>query len=407
MNNTLQAEQSVIGAIIMDPEVVMAAAAELEPRDFQTSELRTLFETAKGLYLEGKPIDVVTVLDRVGESYKGPLVQACELTPTIANHQDYIRIVRDNSRRLQAYEKASQLSTALLEGEELDVCQDMAASACEALAQTKSGDTVSASEGYYQFCCNGDKPREYIRTGLSKLDKYAYISAGDYIVLGARPSVGKTALTLQLALTMAKSCRVAYFSLETAPEKLFDRMIANYTETPLEQIKRGQIRDWGKVAQGYGSFSKLDLHVVGAAGWTVGQIRAKTAQLQARVIFVDYLSLVQGEGRSLYERVTNISMGLHTLAQQSKVAVFVLSQLNRAGAGEPDMTSLRESGQIEQDADVILLLHDPHRDERGGPSTSRRLVIAKNKEGSTGAFDLYFDGEIQRFRELDTRYTGG
>ena len=150
--------------------------------------------------------------------------------------------------------------------------------------------------------------------------------------------------------------------------------------------------------------------MVDAAGWTVQQIKSKAVQLRAEIIIIDYLSLIRGEGKSLYERVTNISMELHTLAQANRIAVIALSQLNRAGKDEPDMTSLRESGQIEQDADVILLLHEIGRsvlDREAGGDADRRLIIAKNKEGMTGAITLNFQGEYQRFCECETRYGDG
>lgn len=133
----------------------------------------------------------------------------------------------------------------------------------------------------------------------------------------------------------------------------------------------------------------------------MAQIRAKAAQLEAEVVFIDYLSLIKGEGKSLYERVTNISMELHTFAQQAKVTVVALSQLNRDDRGEPGLTNLRESGQIEQDADGVILLFEPARAE---PGVNRILSVAKNKEGRTGEIPLCFDGSLQRFREVEGRY---
>ena len=162
--------------------------------------------------------------------------------------------------------------------------------------------------------------------------------------------------------------------------------------------------DWARIAECADPMKRRRFHVVEAAGWTVPQVKAMAARLRADVIFIDYLSLLRGEGKSLYERVTNISMELHTLARQSKLAVIALSQLNREGKGEPDMTSLRESGQIEQDADVILLLHqqDSHEED----AQRRDLIIAKNKEGMTGKIELLFQGDVQRFSQLE-RGRGG
>ena len=222
------------------------------------------------------------------------------------------------------------------------------------------------------------------------------------MVVGGRPSAGKTALTLQIALHMARKYRVVYFSLETSADKIYDRLIANYTGTPLAEIKEPQtIKDWGRIAESTDSFSKLNLTVVEAAGWTVGQLRAKAMQLRAEVVFIDYLSLLQSPGNSRYEKVSNISIDLHTMAQKQKLLVVALSQLNRGGDGqEPSLTDLRESGQIEQDADVVLLLHSQDEDDQ---EADRGLIIAKNKEGAVGKMLLRFDGALQRFMEVVSR----
>ena len=142
----------------------------------------------------------------------------------------------------------------------------------------------------------------------------------------------------------------------------------------------------------------LKLEVVSAAGWTAEQIKSKAVQARADVIFVDYLTLMKASGKTPYERATQISMDLHTLAQQMEIAVIALAQLNRAGKGDPDMTSLRESGQIEQDADAILLIHWPDQED-----STRELIIAKNKEGETGKNFLRFDGKHQTFSEFNLR----
>lgn len=396
------AELSVIGAMIMDAEQVMPAIiGKLDESDFGCPELRNIFHVCKELYSIGKPIDAVTVLARLDPAYKPVLVTACAEAPTISNFESYIEIVRNTSKRARAYESAMKLIGDLDGMEDLENCQTEAVKLCENLSRTESGDAMTAKEGFLQFYQTKMEPKTYIKTGISKLDRYAYIDRGDYIVIGARPSAGKTALTLQLMLHMARERKAVYFSLETSAPKVFDRLIANYTATPFSEIKEATISNWVKVAGAADPFGNLKFSVVSAAGWTVAQIRAKAVQLGAEVVFVDYLSLIKSEGKSLYERVTNISMDLHIFAQQSKITVIALSQLNRAGDGEPNMINLRESGQIEQDADVILLLHDLKNCER---NSDRKLIIAKNKEGSTGAVTLGFCGEYQRFSEVDTRF---
>ena len=156
-------------------------------------------------------------------------------------------------------------------------------------------------------------------------------------------------------------------------------------------------QDKGKLLNERERFSALRLHVIDAAGWTVQQVKVKAVQLQADVVMIDYIGLLKGPGKSLYERVTGVSQDLHIMAQQGKIAVVALSQLNRGGKDEPDMTSLRESGQIEQDADAILLLNTVG-DEKGRAG-ERDLIIAKNKTGRTGKMRLVFNGNFQRFTE--------
>jgi len=169
---------------------------------------------------------------------------------------------------------------------------------------------------------------------------------------------------------------------------------------PLWKIKDGGLTDWGNIPNKTSEFTKLKLSIVAAAGWSVPQIQAKAVQLGAEIIFVDYLGLIKSEGSGRYEKITNISVDLHTMAQSRKITTIALSQLNREGMGEPDMTHLRESGQLEQDADIILLLHSMGEKER----FDRKLIIAKNKEGRTGALRFSFDGAHQKFMEIDTRY---
>lgn len=403
------AEQAVIGAMVAEPgEVLPVAMGMLSEDDFLIPEYRNIFAACAGLYNANRPIDTLTVLSALEPAYKPIVAEAVAAAPTISHYRDYILLVAETARRARAYAAAVDLSGALDVGDPLEECEEAAANLCKSLSDLKTERVMSARDCMTQFYMTRSKPREYIRTGIAKLDKYTYIDRGDYIIVGARPSAGKTALTLQLMLHMARKHNVVYFSLETSGAKLTDRLVANVTRTPLSQIKRGEVEDPGRMAEAYDLISSLRFHIVDAAGWTVQQIKSKAVQLRAEVIIIDYLSLIRGEGKSLYERVTNLSMELHTLAQANKIVVIALSQLNRAGKDEPDMTSLRESGQIEQDADVILLLHEMGRNvldrDAGGGGSDRKLIIAKNKEGMTGAIALNFQGEYQRFCECETRY---
>lgn len=404
ININREAQLSVIGAMLMKPqEVLPEVTARLKAEDFVLGELRSIFTACKELYQENTPVDVVTVMGKLSSSYKPLLVEACAAAPTISNFKTYVEIVADTARRLRALEKAKELAEALEEGEGLDACQEMAVKTCESLNDTTAGEAYSIKEMFERFYATKMTPKEYIKTGIDRLDKYTFIDKGDYVVIGARPSAGKTALTLQMMLYMARERNVVYFSLETNPDKLMDRMISNFTKTSLSAIKRNEVtpEEWVTIAEAYDRLTRLKIHTVPAAGWTAAQIRAKAVQLKAEVIFIDYLSLIKSEGNNRYEKVSNISCDLHTMAQQSGITVFALSQLSREGKGEPDMSHLRESGQIEQDADLILLLHSLDTED---PSAPRKLTIAKNKEGSVGIVTLAFQGEYQRFYDYENRY---
>jgi probable plasmid replicative DNA helicase len=397
----LDAEKSVIAAILIKPEEVLPVAVmELAEDDFQSAVCRNLFAACKSLYNLNKPVDAVTVGGKLGEDYRPVIATAIQMIPAAHHYSEYIQIVKETAKRINAYNEAAHLLTELEIGE-LGDCQRMAVRACEMLNTTSGKRAYSAKELFERFYATKQEPKTYIQTGFQRLDKYLFLDRGDYIVIGARPSVGKTAFTLQMMLQMARKYRVAYFSLETNPDKVMDRLAANYTRTPLAQIKRGEIADWGRIAEAYDSFKQYQFHVIQAAGWTVDQIKAQAVQLGADVIFVDYLGLVKGDGSKIYERVTNISIGLHTMAQQSGIAVIALCQLSREGNGVPSLIHLRDSGQIEQDADAVLFLHRREKEDQ-----DRDLIIAKNKEGQTGCIRLGFDGEIQRFAEVEYRYAG-
>lgn len=238
------AEQAVIGAMVAEPgEVLPVAMGSLSEADFLIPEYRNIFAACAELYRADRPIDTLTVLSVLEPAYKplgcrggggGP--DDCALPRLHSNRG------RDGETA-RAYGEAVCLSTALDGGDPLEECGEAAANLCKSLSEVKAERVMSARECMTQFYLSRTAPREYIRTGIAKLDKYTFIERGDYIIVGARPSAGKTALTLQLMLYMAREHNVVYFSLETSGAKLTDRMVANVTRTPLSQIKQGKVED--------------------------------------------------------------------------------------------------------------------------------------------------------------------
>lgn len=402
----LEAEQALIGCMLLEPErTVPEIMSKLTAGDFQNEITRTCFNKIFYLFRSNQPIDTITVISNLPSEYKPVIVKIVEALPTTTNFKKYIQLVIQTRKRIKAYESLTELQAKLLEGGSIEECQESAIKISESLSADKADECVSAQDGILNFYkqYQEGKRKQYITTGIAKIDKYTFMNKGDFVIIGARPSAGKTAITLQMALHMAKTHKVAYFSLETSAEKLYDRAISNFAHVSFSNIKNGLVgesasKDWEKIATASSAFSKLNLFIVPASGYTVAKIESKAVELGAEIIFVDYLSLVKARGKDRFEQVTNVSMGLHNLAQQRKIMVVALSQLSRAGVNEPSMSDLRESGQCENDADIIMLLHNTAPNEE---SADRILTIAKNKEGQVGQIRLAFEGDYQKFYERE------
>lgn len=402
------AEAAVIGSILIQPELFAEASARLRGEDFLHPLCREAFEAMWEICCDGKPIDPLTVLVEMGETpdNRTGLLTLAQTVPTLANFSSYVGLVVEQRQRRTAAAAARQLAEALDPdfdiGEALPMqeCAAMAGQVLQAFEGREQQEALSAADLFDDFDERQTHPAEFYATGISSLDRKVHISGGQFVVVAGRPSSGKTALTLQIALHMAVRHRVVYFSLETSPAALFDRALACYAGVPLECIKRRTVapEDRAKVNHAREYMPRLGLHVVPAAGWSVAQIRAKAVALRAEVIYVDYLGLIRPSGgTSRYEAVTQISIDLHTAAQSTGIAIVALSQLNRTGQG---MAALRESGQVEQDADAIIMISQP---EINNPQ-SREINVEKNKDGVCGAFAITFFGEMQRFGLIDTHH---
>jgi len=398
-----EAEQSVIGSLLMDYKKVMPLAAlKLTEEDFHTPELRTLYSTCLKLFKSEKPVDAVTVLSVVGNEYKETVKFAAETTPSISNASAYIDAVKEQSQKIAAYNKAVEFIQSLEEEKPtVSECRGQAAEIATCFNNNALQKAVTAEQGFMDFIDRQEHPKKHLGSGFEFLDRAIYIDPGDFIIIGGRPSAGKTAFTLQMMLHMAEEHKVGYFSLETSTEKVFERLISNYAWASFTKIKTNKLEDedWTHIVSSYNTFTKLGFEVVPAAGWTVEQIKSFSQIAGYEIIFIDYLTLISAKGQDETEKATNISKDLHILAQQNGITVVALSQLNRAGDGELSLRSLRQSGQIEQDADVVILLNydSTTPDVRG-------IKIAKNKDGKVGEGPAKFDGDHQRFSLVESRY---
>ena len=261
------------------------------------------------------------------------------------------------------------------------------------------GNAISDIEAYRKAVQFYRRP-EYLSWPIPEFNSELYAEPGDFIIFGGRPSTGKSAFAVQCAWHWAQRVKVGFFSFETSSEKLFDRQMSMIARISMSDIKRNTINDagWQKVANLNQDIVSANLELIRAAGMSAADIRAMTVMKGYKLIIIDYLQLIQSTGENRTAQVTNISIALHTLAQSLGVTVVALSQLARQNpqGGELGMASLRESGQIEQDADIVMILKLANEKE---PSGDRVLDVAKNKEGTCPAIKLAFDGQYQTFRK--------
>ncbi len=394
------AQSSVLGAVLIDQRAAADVVAALQPEDFSGELDRSIFQAIRELYLFQEEIDPVKVLRKLGE--RGPecrahLLELMDVTPTAANVREYIAIVREQSRLRAVRSAGVQLAT---EGTSLEEARELVARLNGLMVERSGVECLSMEQGLVQFYQELEKKTVYLPWGLDFLDEDLTAESGDYIVLGGYPSDGKTALALSLAYRQARDMRVGFFSLETKPSKLFHRIYSAAAQVSSSRIKRRSLTedDHFLLERKAEELRTRKLALIQASSMSVEDIAAYTRAQRYQVIYIDYLTLIQAPGRTEYDQATYISKALHRLAQDTGITVVALSQLARPSSGAvrvPTLSSLRSSGQIEQDADIVLFVY---REEPGVLRSRRILDVAKNKEGRTGRIPLLFDGETQTFR---------
>lgn len=386
------AQCSVLGSALIEPKVVPRVLAQTSESDF-SGPCRSVYLAMAEVFNSGFPVDPVTVGAKLGTEYRSFLAQLMEITPTAANVEYHIAICREQSRVLSCREIGRELSSC----EDVKTARLLVEQAASLMVSAQRNQTVNMDAALRRFFERAEKPVRYMSWPIKELESELHVGAGKFIVLGAEPSVGKTAFALQCAWHWAAAGRVGFFSFETDPETLFDRLISGFTGISMEAIKTNQIsrREWDTICQATQTITQRKLDLISAAGMTVSDIRAKIMESGYKVVIIDYLQIVSAKGGSRYEQVTNISIDLHTMAQSLGVVVLALAQLSRTeGERQPRNSDLRESGQIEQDADLILMLQLENQSSAEGP---RKLFVTKNKEGRLFQMLLTFDGRHQTF----------
>lgn len=405
LDHQLDAERAVLGSMLIDESVVRDVLACVEAKDFLNPANRLIYQAARKLFRDSEPVDAITIRGQIGEQYTNYLLQLMEITPTSANW----RVYADMMRQQTALQHVKDLAEELHEAANLEDCRDTIARLGSLMADGRKIDSWSTREMLDDFYAVQDPEAvapDYITTGLEIIDSGSYIELGDVLVIGGEPSSGKTAFSLMLAYHMAKSHKVGFFSLETAKQKVRDRLVSHMAQVEFNAIKRRELteKDWTAVAAKGSDFAKRDLTVLRASGMTATEIQAVSQAYGFEIIVVDYVQLIVPDGdrkaiRS--EQIAEISRSLHTFAQKTGTLVIELAQIARMERGtwrELDMHDLKESGQLEADADMIFMLFRPNpKDDVLSGDRHRILKIAKNKEHRQGAWPLYFDGAKQTF----------
>lgn len=390
--NWLEAQHSVLGSALIEPKVVPRILAALRENDF-SGPCQTVYKAMQEVFNSGFPVDPVSVANKLGAEYRQFLVELMQITPTAANVDRYIALCREQSRVLACREIGKQM----FDSESVDSVRQLVEKASGLLSSAQTSRTMNMADLLREFYERPDKKIRYLSWPIREMDDLLYVGPGKFLILGAEPSVGKTALALQCAWHWAASGKVGFFSYETDPQTLFDRLVSSFVGIPMQNLKTGRIsqREWDAVAQAVKAITSRKLEIISAAGMTTSDMRAKIMEAGYKVVVVDYLQIVTSRGGNRYEQVTNISIDLHTIAQSMGVTVLALAQLSRTEEERaPRNSDLRESGQIEQDADVIMMLQLEKRSRPDGP---RKLYITKNKEGELFQMILTFDGRYQRF----------
>lgn len=404
MNIENQTQYILLGAVLTFSEYA-DVLQDLEIEDF-CPELQSTFAAIRGYWERNNkwnPVEVMGQYDGDCRKAMGECLDAfgAEFIRNVTHDmmQGWARIVKEQAALTRARGLAFKIVDGSTRYADLTGIYEQLGEAIN--LHSERSDFIPMCDGIDNYIRKLDDKPEYISTGLKMLDNNLHLVPGNFVVIGGRPSAGKTALSLQLACEIAKNGRkVAYFSLETDPDTLYARIIANQLGVPLHTVKNKtvSINELDRLA----AIKKYPLYVRSAAGKSVGWIRTQSIRMQAKVVFIDYLQLIHQTGaKDRYSAVTEISMALHEFAQSTGTLVVALAQLNRetARAGiPPTAADLRESGQIEQDADAIILLAQKVKTQKR-PEEHYHFALEKNKEGNVGSLDITFQMETQQFKE--------
>ena len=434
MPHSLEGEQAVLGSMLIDSDCVKEVMDKLRPGDFYLQQNRNIFETIYTMFGYSRPIDGITVFEELqktglaDENTRSYLAQLMEITPTSANVMEYAAIVQDKALLRQVAQAAGEITAMVQEGvgEAGDILE-AAEQKVYAIRRGRGGrDMVSIREVLPGVLDRLSEMNEHenhlpgLSTGLSALDqKITGLNRSDLILLAARPGMGKTSMALNVALRVAKAERkaVAIFSLEMSREQLATRLLSTEALVENQRLRTGLLRetDWDKIAGAATVLSQTEIVIDDNPLLSVADMNAKCRRLDnLGLVVVDYLQLMTssgggGRGENRQQVVSDMSRMLKIMAKELNVPVICLSQLSRANEKRDDkrpmLSDLRESGAIEQDADIVLFLYrDDYYNEDSEKHNIAECIVAKNRHGETGKVELRWMPEYTQFSTLDKRY---
>ena len=434
--HNIEAEQAVLGAIFLEPEAFSVASEVLMPEDFYRASHQRIFGAMMNLSDKGEPIDLVTIttlladekhLDDIGGvSY---LTDLAGSVPTAANIGYYSKIVEEKALLRRLIQTATNIVTTTYNSEDdvEDALNEAEKNILAVSSRSNTGAFQAIKDVLIDVYDNIERLHQSsgdvtgIPTGYRDLDRMTSgFQRNDLIIIAARPSVGKTAFALNIAQNVATRTdeNVAIFSLEMGADQLATRMLCAEGNIDSQRLRTGNLEhdDWGKLTMAMGSLSNAGIYIDDSPGIRVSDIRSKCRRLKQEhglgMIIIDYLQLIQGSGRSSENRqqeVSEISRSLKGLARELNVPLIALSQLSRGVEQRQDkrpmMSDLRESGSLEQDADIVgFLYRDDYYDDESEQQNIIEIIISKQRNGPTGTVELAFVKEYNKFVDLDHRY---
>ena len=425
---SLEAEQSVLGAVLLKPESYDNIAGHLKSDDFYLEEHREIFEAMTEMFAASRYIDVITLIDTLtkrgiydGLGAKNYIKVVAESVPATSNIRDYARIVKDHSLLRQLIKVSEDISEMAYEGKDevryiIDRAEQMIYNISDVNHQggfKHIRELLTLTYAHLQSLAENKEGTTGAKTGFSDIDHLLVgMSPGELILIGARPGVGKTSFAMNIATAVAKKRdkAVCVFSLEMSSEQIVSRLLSSTAAVDSYSLRSGELNDedWERMAMASAMLSECDIRFNDNSAITVTEMKSELRRVKnLGLVIIDYLGLMQSDKRSdnRVQEIGDISRNIKILAKDLNVPVIMCAQLNRGPESRQDkrpmLSDLRDSGAIEQDADVVMFLYrDDYYNKEEGAQSKAEVIIAKNRHGSTGKVELGFQGQYTRFISL-------